>query len=86
MKKVFVFFLICIISSTTKAQDRKITILGTVIDKNTKETLVGVNIIVTKKGTATDIDGKYALELPYGKHQITYKYIGYCVIISNYKT
>ena len=77
MKKVFVFFLICIISSTTKAQDRKITISGTVIDKNTKETLVGVNIIVTKKGTATDIDGKYALELPYGKHQITYKYIGY---------
>ncbi|NVK48911.1 MAG: carboxypeptidase-like regulatory domain-containing protein [Cyclobacteriaceae bacterium] len=41
------------------------TISGTVTDADTKETLVGVNIIVKGKviGTITDLDGKYSLNV-----------------------
>ena len=46
-------------------------ITGVVKDSKTKETLVGVNIVVnTKTGTITDIDGKYKFNLPKGKYTI----------------
>lgn len=53
-------------------------IIGVVKDSKTKETLVGVNIVVnTKTGTITDIDGKYKFNLPKGKYTIEYNFIGY---------
>ncbi|WP_106830287.1 SusC/RagA family TonB-linked outer membrane protein [Parabacteroides pacaensis] len=59
-----------------QAQDRHIS--GLVIDE-TKEPLIGVNILVvgTSVGAVTDIDGKYTLTVPAGATQLTFSYIGY---------
>ena len=60
------------------------TISGVIIDQETKEKLIGVNIITKDgKGTATDIFGKYTLKLENGTHQITYRYIGYKDVIKD---
>ena len=60
------------------------TISGVIIDQETKEKLIGVNIITKDgKGTATDIFGKYILKLEAGNHQITYRYIGYKDVIKD---
>ncbi len=60
------------------------TISGVIIDQETKEKLIGVNIITKDgKGTATDIFGKYILKLEAGNHQITYRYIGYKDIVKD---
>jgi len=54
------------------------TISGTIKDANTKERLIGVNIILNNgSGTATDFDGNYQVLGDSGEQQITFKYIGY---------
>lgn len=49
------------------AQNRTIT--GTVKDKESNEPMIGANILVkgTSNGTATDIDGRFSLEIPAGQ-------------------
>lgn len=52
---------------------------GIVKDEN-GETLIGVNILLEKnKGTTTDIDGKFELEIPsdWESFDITFSYVGY---------
>lgn len=52
---------------------------GVVTDANTKETLPGATIQLVKdmsKGTSTDLDGKYYLEVDTGYHQVICGYIG----------
>lgn len=53
-------------------------VTGQVIDEN-KEPLIGVNVVVTGTtiGTITDFDGNYSLEVPAGKNQLQFSYIGY---------
>ena len=53
-----------IISRSAHAQSTTGSISGTVVDSESGETLIGVNVVLegTLKGTATDIDGKYALK------------------------
>lgn len=56
------------------------TLLGTVVDSQTGESLPGANIIVegTSYGTATSIDGTYLLpRVPAGELTITVSYVGY---------
>lgn len=56
------------------------TIRGKITDAETKEPLIGVNVILDNKtGTVTDANGKYTLSLKPGHYQITYKYIGYTI-------
>jgi TonB-linked SusC/RagA family outer membrane protein len=59
------------------AQTRVIS--GEVTDKNTKEPLPGVTVLVqnSKTGTVTDINGKYSLNLPAGNTTLIVSYIGY---------
>lgn len=56
----------------------KRTLIGTVTDSSTGETLVGVNIVVkgTTQGTVTDLDGKYSIEV-HNKSELVVSYIGY---------
>lgn len=44
----------------------KRTLVGTVTDASTGETLIGVNVIIkgTTQGTVTDLDGKFSISLP----------------------
>lgn len=53
-----------IISQSAHAQSTTGSVSGTVVDSESGETLIGVNVVLegTLKGTATDIDGKYALK------------------------
>lgn len=59
MKKMILIILSILFYSSLNAQ----VIEGIVIDKNTKETLIGVNVRIkgTSHGAATDIDGKYRI-------------------------
>jgi outer membrane receptor protein involved in Fe transport len=62
---VAVFTLFLLVSQGTEAAFAQTTISGTVTDSDTKETLVGVNIIVKGKviGTITDLSGKFTLNV-----------------------
>lgn len=53
-------------------------ITGVVSDADTHETLIGANVLYeTGKGTVTDYDGEYTLEVPNGTYTITVSYVGY---------
>jgi len=53
------------------------TVTGTVTDTK-GETLVGATVLVTgtQKGTVTDVDGKYSIEVPSGSTSLTFSYTG----------
>lgn len=54
------------------------TIKGTVSDKSSGETLIGVNIFNQESvGATTNIDGEYELNLSAGTHTVEFKFIGY---------
>ena len=55
---------------------------GTVVDKATNETLVGVSVISSSTGVAvtTSLDGSFSIKLPAGKQEISINYIGYTPI------
>ena len=72
------FFSLLIISINFIQHINAQTITGLITDKNTKEALIGVNIILDNgTGTASNIEGKYQLKTKEGELQITFKYIGY---------
>ncbi|REG92717.1 TonB-dependent receptor [Algoriphagus antarcticus] len=60
-----VFFLTLLVSLTAAKVLAQTTISGTVTDSDTKETLVGVNILVQGKviGTISDLSGNYSLNV-----------------------
>ncbi|MBK9626517.1 MAG: TonB-dependent receptor [Flavobacteriales bacterium] len=54
------------------------TISGVVRDANTKQALIGVNVVYAPgKGNVTDVDGRYTLSVPAGEHVLTFTYVGY---------
>lgn len=66
MKRTFTLFLTLLVGvlvTTLYAQTR--TVSGTVTDKETREPLIGANVLVkgTTVGTVTDVDGKYTLQV-----------------------
>ena len=65
---------------TSKSQN----ITGTITDENTKEALIGVNVILSNtNGTTTNLDGEFTLNLKENEKTITFKYIGYETIVKN---
>ncbi len=76
MKKIF-FAILILISVHINAQNKgKIT--GTISDETTKETIVGAAVTyASNKGTVTDINGQFTLELEYGEYELSVSYIGY---------
>jgi hypothetical protein len=51
---------------------------GKIYDSLTKETLIGAYVYVsTDKGTQTDYDGNYSLDLEYGTYSVKFSYVGY---------
>lgn len=68
-----------LILSVSSLFAQKGTIRGTVIADESGETLIGVNIIVagTSKGTITDLDGNFSLELDPGTYNLQFSYITY---------
>ena len=80
MKKfVFLFSLLIILSSTTvMAQPGSIS--GTITDSDSREALVGANVVIqgTIIGASTDFDGKYTLNnISPGTYNLVVSYISY---------
>ncbi len=72
------FMLLLIIAGTTvAAQDRSIS--GVITDESTGETLPGASVVVkgTTKGSTTDIDGKFTLNVSPGENTLVISYIGF---------
>ena len=61
----------------TATKGKTIKVTGTVLD-SAGEPVIGANVVVegTTKGTITDMDGRYELEVPQGSN-LTISYIGY---------
>jgi iron complex outermembrane receptor protein len=75
-KSILLLALFTALSQFALAQ-RAIT--GTVSDASSGETLVGASVVVTgtTKGTLTDVDGKYELQVPDEATSLTFSYTGY---------
>lgn len=80
IKKYLLLFLFCG-ALPALAQD-KFTLSGTVIDGNSNETLIGVNVVVTelKTGVTTNEYGFYSITLPKGTYTVQVSYLGYKTI------
>jgi iron complex outermembrane receptor protein len=59
------------------------TITGTITDAETKEPLLGANILIqgTTTGTITDFDGNFSLDVPEGTTGLLISYTGYAEIV-----
>src|ERR1044071_7674271 len=70
----FIFLMTSLIAI---AQGRTIT--GTVTGSDDKQPLPGVNVLVTgtSRGTVTDLNGAYSMEVREGENSITFSFIGY---------
>lgn len=77
MNKVLALTTSILISVFSFAQNGFVS--GKVVDQTTGEELIGVGILVkgTTKGTSTDIDGSYKLELSPGTYDLQISYISY---------
>lgn len=82
MKHIFFVTLVLasLIGQSAQAQNTTGSISGTVVDSESGETLIGVNVVLegTLKGTATDIDGKYTLKaVEPGTYTLVISYISF---------
>ncbi len=79
MNKLFPLLAVGLILNTAQAQT-KFTLNGTVKDKKTGETLIGVAVYVKEisgTGTSSNEYGFYSLTLPQGKYHVISNYVGY---------
>lgn len=82
MLRQFLFFVLVFFAlrAAVYAQAQTGIVKGKVTEKGTKEPIIGATIQLLSdlsKGTATDIDGNYMLELEVGHHQLLFGYLGY---------
>lgn len=70
-----------------KPASRKFTVSGYVTDGLSSETLIGANILESRRstGTATNPFGFYTLTLPEGEAELSFSYLGYETIYSSFE-
>jgi TonB dependent receptor-like, beta-barrel/CarboxypepD_reg-like domain/TonB-dependent Receptor Plug Domain len=68
-----------IIISNSLCQNKTFTVTGNVINSIDSEPLENCNIFVNllKKGTSTNNFGDFSIDLPIGKHELKFSYIGF---------
>jgi len=78
MRKLFLIFM-TLMACTWSLSAQTRTYHGIVLDASTNEPLVGVTVLPKGggQGVATDVDGKFALNVPSGVHQAEFSYVGY---------
>ncbi len=76
-KSILFVFVVC--SLIGKAQDSlKVTLSGSIKDKETNEALIGATVVVkTGVGTVADIDGNFKIKVPKGDYNIEVSMLGY---------
>ncbi|WP_234572206.1 SusC/RagA family TonB-linked outer membrane protein [Rhodohalobacter sp. 614A] len=77
VKKVLCVLMLLIGLHTNLLAQQMVT--GTVLDESNMEPLPGVSILIqgTNQGTATDLDGRYSLEVPSEDAVLIFTFIGY---------
>lgn len=81
-KKLFFssFFLVLILNTSILSQQKTGTIKGKIIDTETFEPLIGVNVLIeyTSLGAATDVEGNFIItKVPSGHYKLVISYVGY---------
>ncbi len=82
MKRLFYTISLIFCSSLTIYSQYNQTIRGSVIDKDTHQPLLGVNIVNAsvdpQQGTTSDARGQFRFDnMPVGRHEVQFSYIGY---------
>lgn len=80
--KIFFLFgivLVQLLFAISSARGQNVTVSGTVTDSETGGTLPGVNVIVkgTTKGTSTDSEGNYQLNVASLQDTLSFSFVGY---------
>ena len=72
-------FLVVLLSVFSSFAQEKFTLSGTIIDANSNETLIGVNVVIPelKTGVTTNEYGFYSITLPKGIYSVQISYLGY---------
>lgn len=87
MKKLSILFFFWAVGLAGNAdaaiQETYETIKGVIIDKQTKEPLIGatVQVLGTTQGAVADMDGSYVINLRKGTYTLEFKYVGYKAIV-----
>ncbi|MDH6309261.1 outer membrane cobalamin receptor [Dysgonomonas sp. PFB1-18] len=78
MRKKLSFLLVGVLFCSITAFAQSV-VKGIVVDKDTKEPLIGVTVFSEseKKGTATELDGSFTLSLASLKGKLKFTYVGY---------
>ena len=79
-----IFLFLSLSSITCFAADPTGIIKGKVVNSETKEPLIGANVIIlnTQRGAATDRNGNFLIpEVPVGSYNLVFQYIGFKKII-----
>ncbi len=76
--KLTIFFSVILMTMTLYAQKRY-TLSGVVTSAETGEKLVGANVFLkgTTLGAATDVDGKYSIDVEKGTYTVVCSYVGF---------
>ena len=79
MKRTLLWSLLFLLALAGRSWAQSRPVSGRVIDKSTNEGLPGVSVIVkgTTTGTATDADGRFALNVASAAATLQFKYLGY---------
>jgi len=79
-KPICQFIIMLLLSTTQLMGQSKYTVSGTVKQKSTGETLIGVTVVVVEKpnvGVITNEYGFYSISLPKGNYTLRFSYVGY---------
>jgi iron complex outermembrane receptor protein len=79
MRKTSFFFLMAFLLFVSAGLNGQVTVTGKVIDKDTREALIGAAIVVegTSKGTVTNLNGSFELAVKQEQQTLLFKYLGY---------
>src|SRR6187431_1561772 len=77
MRRILTVFIAILAVSSALAQTK--TVKGRVIDAEDGQSLPGVNVVVsgTTKGTTTDMDGAFSIELNADENTLSFTFVGY---------
>lgn len=77
--KLFALLLLLICAGWTTARAQNFEVRGTVTDQADGSPLPGVNILIkgTSRGTSTNVDGQYSLQVRSPQDTLVFSYIGY---------
>ena len=80
--KKIITFLVVVLSALSGFAQEKFTLSGTIIDANSNETLIGVNVVIPalKTGVTTNEYGFFSITIPKGNYTVQISYLGYQTI------